>query len=89
MSVWKPQLPAVPFRAEPADSMPPLPLFCEADTSGITVATFDEDWPKFWLKRGKESALRAYEKARKRASREDGYDLFLPKVFQGAGDGAG
>lgn len=32
---------------------------------------FEEDWPKFWLKRGKESAFRAYQKARKRASREE------------------
>jgi hypothetical protein len=31
---------------------------------------FEEDWPKFWQRVGKDAAFRAYTKARKRAKRE-------------------
>lgn len=32
---------------------------------------FHEEWPGYWLKRGKDTAERAYEKARKQATREE------------------
>jgi hypothetical protein len=54
------------------------------------TADFDEDWPKFWLKRGKETALRAYEKARKRASREEimaGVERMGPVLLREAKEG--
>lgn len=50
-------------RGQPADK--------KAKQLTVIQQEFAEEWPGYWLKRGKDTAERAYEKARKQATREE------------------